>query len=162
MVFPTSTFAVFINCFDIWHPQLFRMLERRVSNQRQDLSSDQQMNYLLSWFVNWSDLQKVRVNPEANQQFSNRRILFLSWLRRCPISGQQVEILMFTYLLIILRNRLFFCFVQSGLHVWFWSIVFSSTVNGVCDELQSLGVEGRPVSLFQCQVLFLCYCHGTW
>ena len=35
------------------------MLERRVSNQRQDLSSDQQMNYLLSWFVNWSDLQKV-------------------------------------------------------------------------------------------------------
>ena len=35
------------------------MLERRVSNQRADLSSDQQMNYLLSWFVNWSDLQKV-------------------------------------------------------------------------------------------------------
>ena len=26
------------------------------------------------------------------------------------------------------------------------------SVNGVCDELQSLGVEGRPVSLFQCQV----------
>ena len=46
------------------------MLERRVSNQRQDLSSDQQMNYLLSWFVNWSDLQKVShwVTPEANQQ----------------------------------------------------------------------------------------------
>ena len=29
---------------------------------------------------------------------------------------------------------------------------FRSLVNGVCDELQSLGVEGRPVSLFQCQV----------
>ena len=36
-------------------------------------------------------------------------------------------------------------------------LVFSSTltVNGVCDELQSLGVEGRPVSLFQCQVLLV-------
>ena len=28
------------------------------------------------------------------------------------------------------------------------------SVNGVCDELQSLGVEGRPVSLFQCQVFY--------
>ena len=28
------------------------------------------------------------------------------------------------------------------------------SVNGVCDELQSLGVEGRPVSLFQCQVYY--------
>ena len=63
-----------MNLIEIWYPQSWtfnvecwrevvrifdRMLERRVSNQRQDLSSDQQMNYLLSWFVNWSDLQKV-------------------------------------------------------------------------------------------------------
>lgn len=77
-----------------------RMLERRVSNQRADLSSDQQMNYLLSWFVNWSDLQKEDFVPVLAEKMSNK-----------------------------------------------WA-----TVNGVCDELQSLGVEGRPVSLFQCQV----------
>ena len=65
-------------------------------------------------------------------QFLFRRTLFLSWLRRCPINGQQVKI------------------IESGA---FWLIFFSPTVNGVCDELQSLGVEGRPVSLFQCQVL---------
>jgi len=76
------------------------MLERRVSNQRADLSSDQQMNYLLSWFVNWSDLQKEDFVPVLAEKMSNK-----------------------------------------------WA-----TVNGVCDELQSLGVEGRPVSLFQCQV----------
>jgi len=35
-----------------------RMLERRVSNNRADLNSDQQMNYFLSWFQEWSDLQK--------------------------------------------------------------------------------------------------------
>jgi hypothetical protein len=42
-----------------------RMLERRVSNQRQDLSSDQQMNYLLAWFVNWSDLQRVSTAEQS-------------------------------------------------------------------------------------------------
>lgn len=35
-----------------------RMLERRVSNNRADLNSDQQMNYFLAWFNGWSDLQK--------------------------------------------------------------------------------------------------------
>ncbi|XP_023328669.1 uncharacterized protein LOC111701560 [Eurytemora carolleeae] len=35
-----------------------RMLERRVSNNRADLSNDQQMNFVLSWFNNWSELQK--------------------------------------------------------------------------------------------------------
>lgn len=35
-----------------------RMLERRVSNNRADLNGDQRMNYFLSWFQVWSDLQK--------------------------------------------------------------------------------------------------------
>ena len=34
------------------------MLERRVSNNRADLSGDQRMNYFLSWFNQWSELQK--------------------------------------------------------------------------------------------------------
>jgi len=34
------------------------MLERRVSNNRADLTGDQRMNYFLSWFQGWSDLQK--------------------------------------------------------------------------------------------------------
>lgn len=40
-----------------------RMLERRVSNNRADLNGDQQMNYFLSWFNNWSDLQKSDFVP---------------------------------------------------------------------------------------------------
>ena len=39
------------------------MLPRRVSNNRADLSGDQQMNYLLSWFSNWSELQKADFVP---------------------------------------------------------------------------------------------------
>ena len=39
------------------------MLPRRVSNNRADLSGDQQMNYLLSWFANWSELQKTDFVP---------------------------------------------------------------------------------------------------
>ena len=33
-----------------------RMLERRVSNNRADLSGDQRMNYFLAWFNQWSEL----------------------------------------------------------------------------------------------------------
>jgi hypothetical protein len=77
-----------------------RMLERRISNQRQELNNDQQMNYLLSWFVNWSDLEKEDFVPVLAEKMSNK-----------------------------------------------WA-----TVNGICDEFQSIGIEGRPVSLFQCQV----------
>lgn len=40
-----------------------RMLERRVSNNRADLNSDQQLNYFLSWFQEWSDLQKQDFVP---------------------------------------------------------------------------------------------------
>ena len=36
-----------------------RMLERRVSNNRADLTGDQRMNYFLSWFQSWSELQKT-------------------------------------------------------------------------------------------------------
>ena len=35
-----------------------RMLERRVSNNRTDLSGDGQINYFLTWFQTWSELQK--------------------------------------------------------------------------------------------------------
>lgn len=35
-----------------------RMLERRVSNNRTDLDGNQQINYFLSWFNEWSELQK--------------------------------------------------------------------------------------------------------
>ena len=121
--------VVSMNFIEIWYPQSWtfnvecwrevvrifdRMLERRVSNQRQDLSSDQQMNYLLSWFVNWSDLQKVGQPsiclrcwqwwhwwtteqpalqpPQQIWPVCLRRTLFLSWLRRCPTSGPQVII----------------------------------------------------------------------
>ena len=36
-----------------------RMLERRISNNRSDLDGDQKINYFLSWFQHWSDLQKT-------------------------------------------------------------------------------------------------------
>ena len=78
--------------------------------------------------------------------------MFLSWLKRCPISGQQVLISIFTFFIIV-GNGPFFA--SLGCIFDLSSSSSPSTVNGVCDELQSLGVEGRPVSLFQCQVLLL-------
>ena len=45
-----------------------RMLERRVSNNRADLNGDQQMNYFLSWFNTWSDLQKSDFVPILAQK----------------------------------------------------------------------------------------------
>jgi len=48
------------------------MLERRVSNNRADLSNDQQMNYLLSWFNNWSDLQKDDFVPVMAETMSSK------------------------------------------------------------------------------------------
>lgn len=35
-----------------------RMLERRMSNNQDDLNSNQKINYILEWFNQWSDLQK--------------------------------------------------------------------------------------------------------
>jgi len=35
-----------------------RMLERRISNNQNDLSYNQRLNYFLSWFNEWSELQK--------------------------------------------------------------------------------------------------------
>ena len=49
-----------------------RMLERRVSNQRAELSNDQQMNYLLAWFTNWSDLQKEDFVPILAEKLSSK------------------------------------------------------------------------------------------
>jgi len=40
-----------------------RMLERRVSNNRADLTGDQRMNYFLNWFQGWSELQKSDFVP---------------------------------------------------------------------------------------------------
>jgi len=49
-----------------------RMLERRVSNQRAELSNDQQMNYLLAWFTKWSDLQKEDFVPILAEKLSSK------------------------------------------------------------------------------------------
>ena len=51
-----------------------RMLERRISNNRSDLDGDQKINYFLSWFNQWSDLQKsdfVTVLAERMSSTSN-------------------------------------------------------------------------------------------
>jgi len=49
-----------------------RMLERRISNQRSELSSDQQMNYLLAWFNTWSTLQKDDFIPVLAEKLSSK------------------------------------------------------------------------------------------
>ena len=49
-----------------------RMLERRISNQRAELNNDQQMNYLLAWFTNWSDLQKEDFVPILAEKLSSK------------------------------------------------------------------------------------------
>jgi len=49
-----------------------RMLERRISNQRAELTNDQQMNYLLAWFNNWSDLQKEDFIPVLAEKLSSK------------------------------------------------------------------------------------------
>ena len=48
-----------------------RMLERRVSNNRADLNSDQQLNYFLAWFQEWSDLQKSDFAPILASKMSS-------------------------------------------------------------------------------------------
>ena len=48
------------------------MLERRISNQRAELNNDQQMNYLLAWFNNWSDLQKEDFVPVLAEKMSSK------------------------------------------------------------------------------------------
>lgn len=48
-----------------------RMLERRVSNNRADLNGDQQMNYFLSWFNTWSDLQKTDFIPILDKKVNS-------------------------------------------------------------------------------------------
>lgn len=56
-----------------------RMLERRVSNNRADLSSDQQMNHFLAWFNGWSEMQKsdfvAVLAAKVNQAGSDQHIL---------------------------------------------------------------------------------------
>lgn len=49
-----------------------RMLERRVSNNRTDLNNDQQMNYLLAWFQQWSELQKEDFVPILAEKMSSK------------------------------------------------------------------------------------------
>ena len=50
------------------------MLERRVSNQRSELTNDQQMNYLLAWFNGWSDLQREDFIPVLAEKLSSKMI----------------------------------------------------------------------------------------
>jgi len=49
-----------------------RMLERRISNQQNQLNNDQQMNYLIAWFNNWSDLQKEDFVPVLAEKMSSK------------------------------------------------------------------------------------------
>ena len=49
-----------------------RMLERRVSNNRADLSGDQRMNYFLAWFNQWSELQKSDFVKVLSDKMSGR------------------------------------------------------------------------------------------
>lgn len=49
-----------------------RMLERRISNQQNKLNNDQQMNYLISWFNDWSDLQKEDFVPVLAEKMSSK------------------------------------------------------------------------------------------
>jgi hypothetical protein len=44
-------------------PESVRMLERRVSNNKSNLNADQQMNYFLAWFQQWTELQKQDFVP---------------------------------------------------------------------------------------------------
>ena len=53
---------------------MIRMLERRVSNQRSELTNDQQMNYLLAWFNGWSDLQREDFIPVLAEKLSSKMI----------------------------------------------------------------------------------------
>lgn len=49
-----------------------RMLERRISNQQNKLNNDQQMNYLIAWFNDWSDLQKEDFVPVLAEKMSSK------------------------------------------------------------------------------------------
>ncbi|CAB4064154.1 unnamed protein product [Lepeophtheirus salmonis] len=62
------------------------MLERRVSNNRCDLTSEGQLNYFLSWFNDWTDLQRsdfipilggAKDSPEINGDISSSKPLSL-------------------------------------------------------------------------------------
>lgn len=48
-----------------------RMLERRVSNNRSDLNADGQINYFLSWFNEWTELQRSDFVPVLSSKFSS-------------------------------------------------------------------------------------------
>ena len=86
---PKSSFHV---CHSITMSGETRMLERRVSNNRADLNNDQQMNYFLSWFTSWSDLQKTDFIPVLASKLGKIWILkhceceFLHWF--CCYSWQ--------------------------------------------------------------------------
>jgi len=48
-----------------------RMLSRRISNNRSDLDGDQKINYFLSWFNQWSDIQKSDFVPVLAERMSS-------------------------------------------------------------------------------------------
>ena len=62
-----------------------RMLERRVSNNRADLNSDQQMNYFLGWFQSWSDLQKSDFVPILVRIYNSFYLFFLTKYRNLTL-----------------------------------------------------------------------------
>jgi len=57
------------------------MLERRVSNQQNVLSNSQQLNYLLAWFQDWSDLMKEDFVPVLAEKMSSK------WAEEHQVNG---------------------------------------------------------------------------
>jgi hypothetical protein len=49
-----------------------RMLERRISNNRADLSNDQQMNFILAWFNEWSELERDDFVPVLGDTLASK------------------------------------------------------------------------------------------
>lgn len=76
------------------------MLERRVSNNRADLNGDQQLNYFLSWFQGWSDLQKsdfvpVLASKTGKDQHIDMNGLSLNNDKKRPLSLFQCQLKLF-------------------------------------------------------------------
>lgn len=66
-----------------------RMLERRVSNNRADLNSDQQLNYFLAWFQSWSDLQKKDFLPILASKLTHSQQHIISEMNGLSVNDEK-------------------------------------------------------------------------
>jgi len=78
------------------HNSESRMLERRVSNNQDNLSFNQRLNYFLSWFKEWSELQKSDFLQILLHQMSLTSLNFQSYnhIKKGPLSiyGCQIKL----------------------------------------------------------------------